>query len=51
MIEAQSDGAWLSLMLYPSLASSQDYQEDCLDLLARLFPRHFPAPTDPSSAA
>ncbi|MDG1430744.1 MAG: TetR/AcrR family transcriptional regulator [Paracoccaceae bacterium] len=41
MIETQTDGAWLSLLLYPKVAPRQELLQDCLDLLARLFPDHY----------
>ena len=41
-IEALSDGAWLSLMLYPDDANRDTYCADCLDALGRFFPSHFP---------
>ncbi len=43
MIETQTDGAWLSLLLYPKVAPRQELLKDCLALLARLFPDHFTA--------
>jgi len=46
-IEALSDGAWLSLMLYPKVADRLTHRDDCLHALTRFFPRHFPvAPAD-----
>lgn len=41
-IEATSDGAWLSLMLYPKVADRREFREVCLLSLARFFPNHFP---------
>ena len=41
-VEAMSDGAWLSLMLYPKAADRREFREVCLHALARQFPRHFP---------
>ena len=41
-LEAQTDGSWLCLMLYPTSASRDDYKCDCLQTLERLFPKHFP---------
>ena len=41
-IEALSDGSWLCLMLYPTMADRIVYRDDCLDALGRFFPKHFP---------
>ena len=41
-VEAMSDGAWLSLLLYPHLADRMTYRDDCLHALSRFFPKHFP---------
>ena len=42
IVEALSDGAWLSLMLYPKAADRGTYRNNCLLALSRLFPKHFP---------
>lgn len=41
-LEAQVDGAWLCLMLYPDSADRESYKNDCLSSLARMFPGHYP---------
>jgi TetR/AcrR family transcriptional repressor of bet genes len=41
-IESLTDGSWLCLMLYPDVADRIEYREDCLQALARFFPKHFP---------
>ena len=41
-IEALSDGAWLSLMLYPEGANREAFRSICIDALPRFFPKHFP---------
>ncbi|MFC6585106.1 TetR family transcriptional regulator C-terminal domain-containing protein [Sulfitobacter aestuariivivens] len=42
VVEAMADGSWLCLMLYPGLADRETSRDDCLDVLSRYFPRHFP---------
>lgn len=44
-IESLSDGSWLCLMLYPSVADREEYRGDCMQALARFFPKHFPLNT------
>lgn len=41
-IEAISDGAWLSLILYPKDADRREFRDVCLLSLSRFFPKHFP---------
>ncbi|WP_170558214.1 TetR/AcrR family transcriptional regulator [Ruegeria atlantica] len=41
-VEAMSDGAWLSLMLYPKVADRREFRDVCMLSLARFFPKHFP---------
>lgn len=41
-VEAMSDGAWLSLMLYPKVADRREFRDVCLLSLSRFFPQHFP---------
>lgn len=50
-IEALSDGAWLSLMLYPKITKRTDYLRDNLDALTRIFPRDFPTTPDTTRQA
>lgn len=45
-IVAQVDGAWLSMMLFPTEVHRLEALEDCLSLLALFFPDHFPGPRD-----
>lgn len=46
IVEALSDGAWLSLMLYPKSADRVAYRNSSLFALSRLFPKHFPLLAD-----
>ncbi|WP_171096782.1 MULTISPECIES: TetR/AcrR family transcriptional regulator [unclassified Ruegeria] len=41
-VEAMSDGAWLSLMLYPKVADRREFRDVCMLSLSRFFPKHFP---------
>lgn len=41
-IEALTDGSWLCLMLYPNGNSRETYRDDCLHMIERFFPDHFP---------
>ncbi len=41
-VEAMSDGAWLSLMLYPNVADRREFRDVCMLSLSRFFPKHFP---------
>ncbi len=41
-VEAMSDGAWLSLMLYPKVADRREFRDVCMLSLSRFFPQHFP---------
>lgn len=41
-VEAMSDGAWLSLMLYPKVADRREFRDVCQLSLSRFFPKHFP---------
>ena len=41
-VEAMSDGAWLSLMLYPKVAVRREFRDVCMLSLSRFFPKHFP---------
>lgn len=45
-IEALIDGLWLNLLLYPKASRRDEARDDCFEFLARLFPKHFPRPTD-----
>lgn len=42
IVEALSDGAWLSLMLYPKTADRVTCRKSSLFALSRLFPKHIP---------
>ena len=45
-IEALIDGLWLNLLLYPKENRRTEARDDCFEFLARLFPEHYPRPSD-----
>ncbi len=40
-LEALVDGLWLDMMLYPSARKEKENRNDCFNLLAEFFPKHF----------
>ncbi|MCP4182267.1 MAG: TetR family transcriptional regulator [Hyphomicrobiales bacterium] len=40
-LEALIDGLWLDMMLYPSACKLKENRNDCFNLLAKFFPKHF----------
>ena len=40
-LEALIDGLWLDMMLYPSARKQIENRNDCFNLLAKIFPKHF----------
>ncbi len=40
-LEALIDGLWLDMMLYPSARKHKENRNDCFNLLAKIFPKHF----------
>lgn len=46
-LEAQIDGIWLSMLLYPKNYSLGEGKRTCFAFLGAVFPRHFPIPDMP----